>query len=87
MAASHSASSVVFPEPAGAEMSVSRDSAPRRNRPLSRGRATRLRRSFGGFRARGAWLAALGLVAAGLGVTVVAASYRALSLEGVRRCS
>jgi DNA-binding transcriptional LysR family regulator len=29
-------------------------------------------------------IAALGLVAAGLGVTVVAASYRALSLEGVR---
>ena len=31
-----------------AETSVRRDSAPRRRRPLSRGRATRLRRSFGG---------------------------------------
>jgi hypothetical protein len=46
-AASHSATSVDLPKPAGAEMSVSFDSAPRRRRPMSRGRATRPRRSLG----------------------------------------
>ena len=40
-AASHSASSVVLPNPAGADTSVSADSAPRLRRSLSLGRATR----------------------------------------------
>jgi len=39
-AASHSASSVVLPKPAGAETSVSFDSAPRLKRSLSLGRPT-----------------------------------------------
>ena len=40
-AASHSASSVVLPNPAGADTSVSAESAPRLRRSLSLGRATR----------------------------------------------
>jgi hypothetical protein len=40
VAASHSVSSVVLPKPAGAEMSVSFEFAPRRSRSLSLGRAT-----------------------------------------------
>ena len=46
-AASHSASSVVFPKPAGAETSVSFDSAPWFKRSVSRGRGTRPRRRLG----------------------------------------
>ena len=46
-AASHSASSVVLPNPAGADTSVSADSAPRLRRSLSRGRGTRPRRHLG----------------------------------------
>ena len=46
-AASHSASSVVLPKPAGAETSVSFDAAPRSSRSLSRGRGTRPRRDRG----------------------------------------
>ena len=38
---------VVLPKPAGAEMSVNRDSAPRLKRSLSRGRTTRLWRTLG----------------------------------------
>ena len=45
-AASHSASSVVLPKPAGAETSVSLDSAPRPRRSLRRGRGTTPRRSL-----------------------------------------
>src|ERR1017187_6716555 len=45
--ASHSARSVVLPNPAGADTSVSLDSAPRRRRTRSLGRVTRPRRSFG----------------------------------------
>ena len=46
-AASHSASSVVLPNPAGADTSVSADSAPRLRRSLSLGRATEPRRHLG----------------------------------------
>ena len=46
-AASHSVSSVVLPNPAGADTSVSADSAPRLRRSLSLGRATRARRRLG----------------------------------------
>src|ERR1700737_174052 len=46
-AASHCASSVVLPNPAGADTSVSADSAPRLRRSLSLGRATRPRRDLG----------------------------------------
>ena len=46
-AASHSVSSVVLPNPAGADTSVSADSAPRLRRSLSLGRATRPRRRLG----------------------------------------
>ena len=46
-AASQSASSVVLPNPAGADTSVSADSAPRLRRSLSLGRATRPRRRLG----------------------------------------
>src|SRR6266487_1785849 len=46
-AASHCASSVVLPNPAGADTSVSADSAPRLRRSLSLGRATRPRRHLG----------------------------------------
>ena len=46
-AASHSASSVVLPNPAGAETSVNFASAPRFRRSLSRGRGTRPRRRVG----------------------------------------
>ena len=42
-----SASSVVVPNPAGADTNVSLDSAPRRRRSPSLGRVTRARRSFG----------------------------------------
>ena len=42
-----SASSVVVPNPAGADTSVSLDSAPRRRRAPCLGRVTRARRSFG----------------------------------------
>ena len=45
--ASHAARSVVLPNPAGADTSVSLASAPRPSRSRSRGRATRPRRSFG----------------------------------------
>src|SRR5690348_12598247 len=45
--ASHSASSVVLPNPAGADTRVSADSAPRLRRSLSLGRTTRLRRHLG----------------------------------------
>src|SRR6201999_4158790 len=44
---SHSASSVVLPNPAGADTRVSADSAPRLRRSLSLERATRLRRHLG----------------------------------------
>jgi len=44
---SHSARSVVLPNPAGADTSVSLDSSPRRKRSVSLGRVTRPRRSFG----------------------------------------
>src|SRR5690349_4398860 len=45
--ASHSASSVVLPNPAGADTRVSADSAPRLRRSLRLRRATRLRRHLG----------------------------------------
>src|SRR5579863_1050503 len=46
-AASHSLSSVVLPNPAGAETRTSLDAAPRSSRSLSRGRGTRPRRDPG----------------------------------------
>src|SRR5437016_2776323 len=44
---SQSARRVVLPNPAGADTSVSLDSAPRRSSSSSRGRVTRPRRTFG----------------------------------------